>query len=140
VRGDGTIDEKEEAIVEEIGTWSARNGDAIFGTRPWRKFGEGSTNPPEGMLNEDQAGPFTAEDVRFTRNGDTLYAIFMEWPQRQSAIASLGARAGGVIQKVEMLDGQPLAFRRDDEGLHVKLPRPDGAFTPAIRISGRGLV
>jgi alpha-L-fucosidase len=140
VRGDGTIDEKEEAIVEEIGTWTARNGDAIFGTRPWRKFGEGPTKPPEGMLNEDQAGPFTAEDVRFTRKGDTLYAIFMEWPERQSAIASLGARAGGVIQKVEMLDGQPLAFRRDDEGLHVELPRPDGAFTPAIRISGRGLV
>ena len=26
------------------------------------------------MLNEDQAKPFTAEDVRFTRKGDTLYA------------------------------------------------------------------
>ena len=33
VRGDGTIDEKEEAIVDEIAAWMARNGEAIFGTR-----------------------------------------------------------------------------------------------------------
>ena len=43
------------------------NGEAIFGTRPWRVFGEGPTKPPTGMLNEDQAKPFTGEDVRFTR-------------------------------------------------------------------------
>lgn len=142
VRGDGTIDEKESAIVDEIAGWTARNGEAIFATRPWRRFGEGPTRPPEGALNEDQAKPFTAEDVRFTRKGDALYAIFMEWPERESVLASLGERMlpGAAIELVDLLGGPELPFRRDDDGLRLSLPRDGGSFTPAIRIRGRGLV
>ena len=142
VRGDGTIDEKESAIVDEIAAWTARNGEAIFGTRPWRRFGDGPTRPPEGMLNEDQAKPFTSEDVRFTTKAGTLYAIFMEWPERESAIASLGTRAlpHAVFENVKLIGGPSLPFRRDADALHVMLPRETGAFTPAIQISGRGLL
>jgi len=142
VRGDGTIDEKEEAIVDSITGWTRRNGDAIFGTRPWRKFGEGPTRPPEGMLNEDQAKPFTSEDVRFTRKGDSLYAIFMEWPERESAIVSLGRQVlpDAVVERVDLLGGPALDFERDADALRVTIPRTDGGFTPAIRILGRGLV
>ena len=142
VRGDGTIDEKEEGIVDAITQWTRRNGEAIFDTRPWRKFGEGPTRPPEGMLNEDQAKPFTSEDIRFTRKNGALYAIFMEWPERESTIASLGTQAmpQAVIEKVELLGGGPVPFRRDGAALHVSLPEADGAFTPAVRILGRGLV
>jgi alpha-L-fucosidase len=142
VRGDGTIDEKEAAIVDDIGRWTARNGEAIFGTRPWRRFGEGPTKPPEGMLNEDQAKPFTAEDVRFTTKGGALYAIFMEWPEGESAIASLGTRASpaAAVEHVELLGGPPLEFGRDADALRVTLPRSDAGFTPAIRVVGRGIV
>jgi alpha-L-fucosidase len=141
VRGDGTIDEKEEAIVDEIAAWTARNGEAIFGTRPWRSYGEGPTKPPPGMLNETEAKPFTSEDVRFTTKGGAVYAIFMEWPEGESAIASLGRRAApdAVVERIELLGGPPLQFRRDADSLRVALPRGDG-FTPAIRILGRGLV
>jgi len=143
VRGNGTIDEKEAAIVDDIASWTRRNGEAIFDTRPWRRFGEGPTKPPEGMLNEDQAKPFTAADIRFARKGDALHAIFMEWPDGESAIASLGARAlpDAVIEKVELLAGPELQFRRDADALRLTLPpAPPRQFTPAIRILGRGLV
>lgn len=142
VRGDGTIDDKEEKIVDAITAWTRRNGEAIFGTRPWRKFGEGPTKPPEGMLNEDQAKPFTAEDIRFTQKGGALYAIFMEWPEHESSISSLATRAtpDAAIEKVELLGGGPMPFRRDPAGLHLSLPESDGPFTPAVRILGRGLV
>ncbi len=141
VRGDGTIDEKEEAIVDQIAAWTERNGEAIFGTRPWRRYGEGPTKPPAGMLNEGDAKPFTAEDVRFTARDSALYAIFLEWPERESAIASLGTHAlpDAVFDRVELLGGPPLEFRRDSDALRVTLPRESG-FTPAIRINGRGLV
>jgi alpha-L-fucosidase len=141
VRGDGTIDDKEESILDAITAWTRRNGEAIFGTRPWRVFGEGPTRPPEGMLNEDQAKPFTADDIRFTKKGDALYAIFMESPERESAITSLGARAmpGAAIEKVELLGGPPLRFRRDADALRVTVPADEG-LAPAVRILGRGLV
>src|SRR5206468_4870426 len=151
VRGDGTIDEKEEAIVDQIASWTQRNGEAIFGTRPWRKFGEGPTKaPPPGMFSEDKLKPFTAQDIRFTRKedirfthkGETLYAIFLDWPQSESAIQSLGSNAlpSAVIERVDLLGGPQLQFRRDADALRVTLPPPaDGAFVTALRINGRGL-
>jgi alpha-L-fucosidase len=144
VRGDGTIDEKEEAIVDQFTAWTQRNGEAIFATRPWRKFGEGPTKPPPpGAFGEDKQKPFTGEDIRFTKKGDTLYAIFLDWPQGESAIQSLGGKAlpDAAIERVELLGGPQLQFRHDAEALHVTLPPPqDGAFIPALRIRGRGII
>jgi alpha-L-fucosidase len=144
VRGDGTIDEKEEAIVDEFTRWTRRNGEAIFATRPWHKFGEGPTKPPPaGAFGEDKQKPFTSEDVRFTQKPDALYAIFMDWPQGESAITSLGGQAlpDAEVERVDLLGGPELQFRRDAKALRVTLPPPqDGAFIPALRIRGRGLV
>jgi alpha-L-fucosidase len=143
VRGDGTIDDKEEAIVDEIAAWTARNGDAIFGTRPWQRYGEGPTRPPAGMLNEGGAKPFTAQDIRFTRKGDALYGIILDWPERESAVASLGGAAlpEAVIERVELLGGPALGFTRDADALRLKIPPADcGEFVPVLKIRGRGLV
>lgn len=144
VRGDGTIDEKEEATVDDIARWTVANGDAIFGTRPWRKFGEGPTlPPPAGALGEYTAKPFTAADVRYTLRGEALYAIFLEWPEAESALQSLGGREmpDAMIERIALLDGTPVAFRRDGDAVKFQLPRaPAGAFVPAVRIDGRGLV
>ena len=142
VRGDGTIDEKEVAVLDAITEWTQRNGEAIFGTRPWRKFGEGPTRPPSGMLNEDQAKPFIPEDIRFTRKGGTLYAILLDWPKGESAIASLGRSAmrDAVVERVQLLGGAPLAFARSEDALRFTLPpAKNGQFVPVVRIDGRGL-
>src|SRR5206468_1532082 len=98
--------------------------------------------PPPGMFSEDKLKPFTAEDVRFTRKGETLYAILLDWPQAESAIQSLGSNAlpGAVIERIDLLGGPQLQFRRDADALRVTLPpAADGAFVPALRINGRGL-
>src|SRR3954447_12339857 len=142
VRGDGTIDEKEEAIVEQIASWTQRNGEAIFATRPWRKFGEGPTKPPPpGMFSEDKLKPFTGEDIRFTKKGETLYVIFLDWPQGESAIQSLGSSAlpGAAIERIDLLGGAELQFRRDADALRLTLPPAGEGFVPALRINGRGL-
>ncbi|MEO7278244.1 MAG: alpha-L-fucosidase [Sphingomicrobium sp.] len=142
VRGDGTIDEKEEAIVDTIGAWNRRNGEAIFGTRPWHRYGEGPTLPPTGQMAEDQAHPFTAQDVRFTRKDGVLYAILLDWPERETALVSLGtdALSGAAIERVELVGGPLLAFKRDADALRVVLPSGgSGEFVPVLRISGHGL-
>jgi alpha-L-fucosidase len=138
VRGDGTIDDKEEAIVDDIGAWMSRNGEAIYGTRPWRLFGEGPTKPPTGVMAEDQAKPFTSDDVRFMQKGDALYAIFLDWPTGDATIHSMPRNAS--IERVELLGGTPLEFRREGDALRLKFPRPDGGLVPALRIQGNGLV
>ena len=143
LRGDGTIDEKEEAIVDRIGAWMARNGEAIFGTRPWHLFGEGPTKaPPPGNFSEDKLKPFTAEDIRFTTKDGTLYAILLDWPQGESVIRSLGgnARPDAVIERIDLLGGPEVSFRRDGEAVRLTLPPPaTDAFVPVLRIRGRGI-
>jgi alpha-L-fucosidase len=144
VRGDGTIDEKEEAIVDQFTAWTQRNGEAIFATRPWRKYGEGPTKPPPpGAFGEDKQKPFTGEDIRFTKKGETLYAIFLDWPEGESAIRSLGANAlpSAAIERIDLIGGPELKFRHDAEALRLAVPPAEnGAFLPAVRIRGRGLV
>ena len=143
VRGDGSIDSKEEAIIDQFTSWTQRNGEAIFATRPWRKYGEGPTKPPPpGAFGEDKQKPFTGEDLRFTKKGDTLYAIFMDQPQGESAITSLGAGAlpDAVIERVDLLGGPELNFRRDADAVRLTVPPSEnGVYMPALRIRGRGL-
>ena len=136
---------RKRPILDEITAWTQRNGEAIFGTRPWRKFGEGPTRPPpSGHAERGPAKPFTARGhALHQRRATTLYAIFLDWPQGESAITSLGSSAlpDAVIERVDLIGGPELQFRRDADALRLILPPPaDGSFIPALRISGRGLV
>jgi alpha-L-fucosidase len=97
VRADGTIDADEVAVVEGIAKWMEVNRECIFGTRPWKVFGEGPASEGAALsaqgFNEGKGKPFTAEDVRFTSKGDTLYAIVLGWPTNAMQIRSLGKAA-----------------------------------------------
>ena len=140
MRGDGSIDDEEEKILSQLAGWMARNGEAIFATRPWRSFGEGPTRPPAGMQNESEAKPFTAHDIRFTTRPNALYAMFLDWPEGGAAISALGRRAGR-IGEVELVGGPPLQFRQQEDALIIDFPRPvAGEFVPVLRIRGEGLV
>ena len=149
VRGDGTIDEKERKIVEEIGAWMKANSESIYGTRPWTIFGEGPAQEAAAQLsaqgfNEGKGKPFMHEDIRFNVKGDVLYATAMGWPQDgKMVIKSLSKNSKHYpkeIQKVEWVPNQQsLSFERTEEGLIVSLPenKPDEmAYANAVRISG----
>ena len=61
--------------------------------------------------------------------------------KRRSLRSARNAMPEARIERVELLGGGPLEFRRDADALRFRLPRPDGdAFVPAVRISGSGLV
>ena len=139
MRGDGTIDEEERKIVEGIATWTARYGEAIFASRPWRLSGEGPTQVASGSFGEGKLRPFQAADIRFTTKGPVLYAITLGRPAGEVIMKSLAG--AGTVQRVEMVGtAGPLAFRQDSEGLRVTIP--DGSshdYGLALRINGNGL-
>jgi alpha-L-fucosidase len=56
---DGTLDAEEEKVLEGITDWMAVNGEAIYGTRPWKVFGEGPTTTGGGTFAEKKAKPLT---------------------------------------------------------------------------------
>ena len=132
VRGDGTIDSDEVAFLKGMAAWMKVNGDGIFATRPWKVYGEGPKGVSSGMFNEGRQR-FGANDIRFTqtKDGKTLYAFFLGWPQDgKLTIRTLGT---GAADKPALLDqaiasltllGSPekVVWTRDADGLHVTLP------------------
>ena len=110
VRGDGSIDDKSEKVVEGIGEWMDVNKEAILATRPWKTFGEGPASAGNELsaqgFNEGKGKPFTPEDVRYTvsKDGGTLYAIVMSWPDKPVELKSLGTDAGLLDTKVKSIE------------------------------------
>ena len=134
VRADGTIDSDEEKIVADIGAWLKVNGEAIYGTRPWKIYGEGPSTEAQEKGHFDgvkdvSSKPYTAADLRFTqsKDGKTLYVIGLAFPaDGKVTIKSLAENSPnwhGGISSVQMLGvGGELKFTRDDKGLSVTLP------------------
>jgi len=139
VRGNGTIDEHEVAFLEGLAAWMRVNGEGVFGSRPWKVFGEGPTR----LSGRERLAAYTSEDVRFTTKAGTLYAFVLAWPaSRVATVKALGATgphvAGGRVISVSLLghDG-PLEWSQDPEGLNVKLPgNPPSAHAFTLRITG----
>ncbi|MBJ6121816.1 alpha-L-fucosidase [Sphingomonas mollis] len=139
-RGDGTIDAEEEKILDGLAAWMTVNGEAIFGSRPWRVYGEGPTVLATGMQNEGGFKGFTDRDVRFTVNKGALYALFLAPPAGEAAIAALGwdRWRGGAIERVTLLGGGTVPYRQDGAALRLDLPRGLGTV-PVVKIEGRGI-
>lgn len=106
-KADGTIPDDQQKLLLEIGRWLDLNGEAIYATRPWTKFGEGEKDE---------------QQFRFTRKRNVLYAIGLKWPGKDVLIRSLGP-AGGMVKHIELLETkEKLKFAQTAEGLSVTIP------------------
>ena len=135
-RADGTIPDPAQQALLAMGTWLKINGEAIYGSRPWKSFGEGPTKIQAGSFQDTKEIPYTAQDFRFTTRDGLLYAIEMRRPaEGKAVIHSLGSSAGAV--KTVALLGFPgkLQWQQEGDGLHITLPsQPAGAYAATFRI------
>ena len=138
-RSDGTIPEEVQQVLLEVGSWLNVNGDAIYGTRPWRTYGEGPTKVAAGSFHDTDTAHYTPEDFRFTTKADALYVIGLAWPANgEAVIRSLAATVGSQsVQSVSLLgsDAKP-KFEQRPDGLHVVLPaQPPAKYAYVLRIT-----
>jgi alpha-L-fucosidase len=128
-----------EQRLKEIGDWLKINGDAIYGTRPWkesRQWSEGEQ--PKVDYNQEFKTPYdvsklaekpeagkAAIDAFFTSKGSEVYAILPRWPGREFTVRQIDA---GNVKSVRLLGiDRALHYKVAGNSVIVELPElPDG--------------
>ena len=129
---DGTIGKDETQILRDFGAWLKINGEAIYGTRPWKTFGEGPAKFAAGKTKfknkhhtEYNDVDCVAADIRFTTRGDILYAISLGWPDdgrfKIETLRSGNPYESKRITSVEFISGPgKIKWHQTDKGLIVE--------------------
>lgn len=141
LRADGSLPETYRNELVKIGQWLKLNGEAIYDTRPFKVYGEGtfSIEAAAGTkLYADNLYAYTANDIRFTTKGNTIYVIVLAWPGNGCTIRvkSLGDREIGSVKAVSFLaTGESLGWKQEDQGLYITMPaHPTGEYAYAFKV------
>ncbi|MCF7847481.1 MAG: alpha-L-fucosidase [Kiritimatiellales bacterium] len=149
-KADGSLTPEQEKALVEMGAWLKTNDEAIFGTRPWRIHAEGPS--PEERIVRSKKGKHPSwifdqcdgKDIRFTMNGNHLYAITLGWPEggkldiKTLKMKTKVGEAG--IKSISLLGcGDQVQWTRDDSGMHITMPKvnKDG-LAYAFKIEPKG--
>jgi alpha-L-fucosidase len=144
LRADGTYDEKESKVLDDLEGWMTVNGESIFGTRPWKKFGEGPVAEGNGDFNgfgfnDGQFSNMDSRDIRFNQTKKHLYVTAMGWPADGLLMVKSLAKGNRYFRKsitsVFLLGYGKLKTKQTAEGLMVKLPQPCNQIAPVLRIN-----
>ncbi len=147
-KADGTIPAEQRDVLLGIGEWLDTCGEAIYETRPWIAFGEGPTRLKQGGGFVHRQGGYLqygAEDIRFTRSkdGKTLYAILMGWPDDDVALRFVQVNKAGANAKIELVGHRRSLRYRINEKKQPVITMPNLApdqrpcrYAYALRLSG----
>jgi alpha-L-fucosidase len=114
--------------LDEIASWTAANGEGIYGTRPWKIFGErpvNAVNVTAGNFNEEKI-KYTSEDIRFTTKGNLLYAFLLNVPAGDIRIRSLGKHCNYKLKKIHSISmlgsTEKVNWQQTDDALLIRKP------------------
>jgi alpha-L-fucosidase len=131
-KADGTIPVIMEQRLKEIGDWLKINGEAIYGTKPWKntrqwtagevprvEYNKEVSSAYDVMkLIESPSGAKASIEAFFTAKGDKVYAILPRWSGHTLVLKDLSA-----AKSVGLLGSSiQLKFKNSKAGLEVELP------------------
>ena len=129
VKGDGTIDDKEVAILEKIASWMEVNKESIFDTRPWKHYGEGPASEVIKPVNNQSFNEgkikLSAKDIRYNQNGKILYATLLGVPSDNICLKSLGKNKNkDKIKSIQILGSkEKLSWKQYADSLVIIKPK-----------------
>ena len=140
-RADGTIPDGQKERLLGIGKWLKVNGEAIYGSRHWYKYGEGPTEFKGGGFIDGKALVYTNKDIRFTTNGNNIYAIVLDWPEETLVVESFKEFDSAKIKAVSLVGVEGnLKWEMTANGLEIQIPKKkpcDNAYSFKVEYSER---
>jgi len=94
---EGDLEQDVLDILDGIGQWIKMNGDGVYGSRPWKVYGEGPSTVEKqekghfGGLKDTRS--YREGDVRYTTKNGDVFAFYMVKPSSQIILKSLGLTA-----------------------------------------------
>ncbi len=123
----GDIPQPVQERLLEMGQWLSTNGEAIYGTRPWKVYGEGPAKVTEGHLSEHQNKDNTEEDIRFTQKDGVLYALLLDVPSKEIQIRAMGKNAALLDKKIKNIEvlgsNEKVSWEVTDAALKISKPK-----------------
>jgi alpha-L-fucosidase len=123
--GNGVIPAASVENLLAVGDWLKVNGEAIYGTEPWKVDHEGPTEiQMKGTKHrEDNAAEmsFESSDFWFTRKGDKVYLVALERPE-DGKISVQSLKGQGVTAVRMVGSSQELDWQEGTESINVQLP------------------
>ena len=127
---EGDLEPDVQTILADIAKWTPANGEGIYGTRPWKIYGEGPSTVKKQEKGHfggvKDVRPYESTDIRFTTKGETIYAFCMGRPAADVKITSLG-KSSNLISKpvvsVKMLGSKDkLTWKQEGDALVISKP------------------
>lgn len=128
-KADGSIPENQREVLLGLGAWLESYGEAIYNTRPFTMFGHGPTTAGKGHFGGIALDKgYTSKDIRYTRNGDTVYALQLGAPASGEKVllkAFTPHKDAAVpeVKSVEMLGSQEaITWSQGSAGVLITAP------------------
>jgi alpha-L-fucosidase len=149
--GDGRIPVVMEERLIQIGKWLKTNGEAIYGTRPWKQTRQWSTGEQPKLETGEYMTRYEVTDfierkkpgqaiieAFFTAKGDDVYAIVPGLPGDRFVLKNAALKPGGTVELLG--HSGTLKTAAGNGGISVELPAaPVLASQPAFVLRFRGL-
>lgn len=128
-RADGTIPEGMQRRLLAMGNWLKKNGEAIYGTKPWKTWGEysGEIVEEKNVHYNSHSMRIHEKEYRYTTKPGYIYVTAFQPTEKKITLTSFKDFDKDSIKSITHMNGAAIKWNLNDKGLTI-VPGNDDNF------------